>query len=223
MPTSIDPGIPQPTAAETIGRLFGALGCWLLAGSFLVAWWWPRALDDGRWIGFGVGVLIFEFLTIHATAFMTFGLRKKGVRVPGMWWLLPMYVVMAAGIALAFKSWLLFGSFAALMVGRVRAFYQPEDRTALVATHRRVAVSATLFILLAFATVLIPLPAGGIDSSLLNQVWPDRGDGLWEQRPQQALAMGFVYFLALGWVEARAPGAHWYKMPPPEVTTTSGD
>src|SRR5512134_3703783 len=118
MPTSIDPGVPQPTAAETIGRLFGALGCWLLAGSFLVAWWWPRALDDGRWIGFGVGVMIFEFLTIHATAFLTFGLRKKGVPLPGgWWWLVLLYGTMAAGIAAAFKSWLLLASFAGLLVG----------------------------------------------------------------------------------------------------------
>jgi hypothetical protein len=218
-----DSSVPRPSAADTVSRLFGALGCWLLAGCFLVAWWWPRALDGGRWIGFGVGVLIFEFLTIHATAFLTFGLRKKGVPVPGMWWLLPMYALMAAGIALAFKSWLLFGSFAVLLVGRVRAFYEPEDRTALVAAHRRVAVSALLFLLLAFASILIPLPAGGLDSSLLHQVWPGRGSGLWEQRPQQALAMGFVYFLVLGWVEARAPGPKWYRMPLPEVTTSSGD
>ena len=221
MTTSTDPALPEPTAAEKVSRLLSALGCWFLAGSFLVAWWWPRALDDGRWIGFGVGVLIFEFLTIHATAFLTFGLRKKGVPVPGMWWMVPMYALMAGGIAFAFRSWLLFGSFAVLLVGRVRAFFEPEDRAALVAVHRRVAVSALLFLLLAFASVFLPLPPGGLDWALLSQVWPNRGTGLWEQRPQQALAMGFVYFLVLGWAEARAPGPKWYKMPLPEVTTTN--
>jgi hypothetical protein len=221
MASSSNAAVPPATAAETVSRLSGALGCWLLAGSFLVAWWWPRALDGGHWIGFGVGVLIFEFLTIHATAFLTFGLRKKGVPLPGMWWLVSMYALMALCIAFAFKSWLLLASFAVLLGGRIRAFFLPEDRSALVAAHRRVAVSALLFLLLAFASVFIPLPAGGLDSSLLNQVWPDRGDGLWEQRPQQALAMGFVYFLLLGWVEARAPGPHWYKTQLPEVSTHS--
>jgi hypothetical protein len=120
---------------------------------------------------------------------------------------------MAAGIAMAFRSWVLLISFAVLLAGRVRALFEPEDMATLVATNRRVAVSALLFLLLAFATVFVPMPAGGVDAALLAQVWPDRGSGLWEQRPQQALALGFLYFLALGCVEARPPGSRWNRLP----------
>jgi hypothetical protein len=197
-----------------------ALGCWFAAGCFLVAWWWPRTLDDGRWVKFGVGVLLFEFLTIHATAMLTFGLRQKGLAPRNWLWLVALYAVMAAGIAMAFRSWLLLISFAVLLAGRVRALFEPEGMATLVATNRRVAVSALLFLLLAFATVFVPMPAGGVDPALLAQVWPDRGTGLWEQRPQQALALGFLYFLTLGCVEARPPGPRWNRLPAPPGANT---
>jgi hypothetical protein len=215
---SEDTVFPTPTTAERASRLAVALACWFVAGCFLVSWWWPRVLDNGRCVNFGVGVLVFEFLTIHATAMLTFGLRQKGrtLQPRSWWWLVGFYALMAAAMAFAFKSWLLLISFVALLAGRVRALFHPEDHAALVAVHRRVAVSALLFLLLAFATVLVPMPAGGIDAALLREVWPKRGSGLWETHPQQALAMGFVYFLLLGWVEARAPGPRWYKTPLPQ-------
>jgi hypothetical protein len=205
-------------AAAPAGKAGGwaaAFGCWFAAACFLMAWWWPRILDDGRWVKFGVGVLIFEFLTIHATAMLTFGLRSKGL-APRSWvWLVALYAAIAAGAAAAFSSWVLLLSFAALLAGRVRALFRPDDPATLVATHRRVAVSAALFLVLTFATVFVPMPAGGVDAALLAQVWPERGSGLWEQRPQQALALGFLYFLLLGAVEARPPGARWRRLPEP--------
>lgn len=198
---------------ERAGRWMAALGCWFAAGCFLVAWWWPRLLDDGRWIKFGVAVLVFEFLTIHATAMLTFGLKNKGTAPRNWMWLVALYALMALAMAFAFRSGVLLLSFAALLAGRVRALFVPEDHATRVSTNRRVAVSAVLFLLLTFATVFVPVPAGGVDAALLGQVWPDRGSGLWEQRPQQALALGFVYFLVLGWVEARPPGPRWNRLP----------
>ena len=205
-------------AKATAGRWVAVLGCWFAAGCFLVAWWWPRALDDGRWVRFGVAVLVFEFLTIHATAILTFAVKRTDAS--GRRWigLVAMYALMALAMALVFRSWILLLSFAALLAGRVRALYRPEDQATLMATNRRVAVSALLFLLLTFATVLIPMPAGGIDSALLAQVWPQRGGGLWERQPQQALALGFVYFLLLGLIEARPPGQRWNRLPTPAAT-----
>jgi len=205
-------------AAATAGRWAAVLGCWFAAACFLVAWWWPRLLDDGRWVRFGVAVLVFEFLTIHATAILTFAVKRtegSGRRWIG---LVVMYGLMALAMAFAFRSWVLLLSFAALLAGRVHALYRPEDRATLMATNRRVAVSALLFLLLTFATVLIPMPPGGIDASLLEQVWPQRGGGLWERQPQQALALGFVYFLLLGLIEARPPGPRWNRLPAPATT-----
>ncbi|MGZ9030211.1 MAG: hypothetical protein ACXW2G_02485 [Burkholderiaceae bacterium] len=197
-----------------------AAGCWFVAGCFLVAWWWPRLLDDGRWVKFGVGVLLFEFLTIHATGIFA-GLRQKGGTPRSAAWLVVMYVLMALAMAAAFKSWVLLVSFGMLLASRVRSLFHPEDRTTAAAGHRRMAVSALLFLALAFATVFVPLPVGGLDAALLNEAWPGRGGGLWEQRPQQALAMGFVYFLVLGWVESQPPGARWFKGFGPDAASNS--
>jgi hypothetical protein len=209
------------TSATLLERWAATLSCWFAAGCFLVAWWSPRAIDGGRWVKFAIAVLLFEFLTIHATAMLTFGVRKVGAahhadETPRTWlWLVIGYALFAVALAFVFGSVVLLLSFAVLLAARVRAIYHPDDAAALVSLHRRVAVSAILFLLLTFASVLIPMPAGGIDAGLLRQVWPDRGTGLWEQRPQQALAVGFFYFLILGWVEARPPGPSWYRMPVP--------
>lgn len=159
---------------------------------------------------FGVGVLLFEFLTIHAAGIFA-GLRRKGGAPRSATWLVVMYVLMALAMAAAFDSWVLLVSFGALLASRVRSLFHPEDRMTAAAGYRRMAVSALLFLALAFASVFVPLPMGGLDAGLLNEAWPGRGGGLWEQRPQQALAMGFVYFLVLGCVESQPPGRRWFK------------
>lgn len=204
-------GLPAASSlVEGTSRWATAAGCWLAAGCFLVAWWWPRLLDEGRWVKFGIAVLLFEFLTIHATGVFA-GLRRKGRAPRSATWLVVMYVLMALAMAAAMSSWVLLASFGVLLASRVRSLFRPEDRATAAASYRRMAVSSLLLLALAFATVFVPLPAGGLDAALLDQVWPGRGGGLWEQSPQQALAMGFVYFLVLGAVEARPPGPRWFK------------
>ncbi len=202
-----------PAADGLAGRLLTALGCWVTAGCFLVTWQWPLLLADGRWIQFGVAVLIFEFLTIHATAMLTFGLQrtKRQLQPRARWWMVALYAMMALGMAAAFRSWSLLVAFAALLAGRAMAHSRPDSRAGLAALHRRIAVSLALFLLLTFTSVLVPFPPGGLDPALLSDLWPERGGGLWERAPQQALAVGFVYFLVLGWVEVRPPGANWYR------------
>ena len=205
-----DESLVASSLAGPAGRWATAAGCWFAAGCFLVAWWWPRLLDDGRWVKVGVGVLLFEFLTIHATGLFA-GLRQKGPSMRSAVTLVIMYVLIAGAMAWVMRSWALLLSFAALLAGRVRSVFHPEDTMTRAEGHRRMVVSALLFLALAFATVFVPMPAGGLDSALLDQVWADRGGGLWEQRPQQALAMGFAYFLLLGCVELQRPGPRWFK------------
>lgn len=208
------------SVVEATSRWAAAAGCWFAAGCFLVAWWWPRLLDDGRWVKFGVAVLLFEVLTIHASGFLA-GLRRQGGAPRSAVWLVAMYALMALAMAAALNSWILLVSFGVLLASRVRSLFHPEDRTTAAAGYRRMAVSALLFLALAFATVFVPLPMGGLDPALLNEVWPGRGGGLWEQRPQQALAMGFVYFLVLGGVESRPPGPRWFRGFEPDAASNS--
>jgi hypothetical protein len=216
MQSASDPSPDASSLVDRTSRWATAAGCWFAAGCFLVAWWWPRMLDDGRWVKFGVGVLLFEFLTIHATGIFA-GLRARGGAPKSVTWLVAMYALIAFAMAVAFRSWVLLASFGALLVGRVRSLFHPEERTTAAAGYRRMAVSALLFLGLALVTVLLPMPAGGLDPALLDEVWPGRGGGLWERAPQQALAMGFVYFLVLGFVEAQPPGRRWFTGFEPEV------
>ena len=51
-------------------RLWAAVSCWSMASMFLVAWWWPRAIDNGRWVKLGVGMLFVEFLVIQSGALL---------------------------------------------------------------------------------------------------------------------------------------------------------
>ena len=66
---------------------------------------------------------------------------------------------------------------------------------------QRIAAGITLYLLVVFATVLIPIPEWGVSSAIVNDVYPQRGGGLWEQEPERAIAGGAVYFLLIGLLE----------------------
>jgi hypothetical protein len=54
--------------------------------------------------------------------------------------------------------------------------------------------SAGLYMLLGFGSIFIPVPRLAAFST-------SRGDGLWETHPEQAVAMGAMYFAMLGLCE----------------------
>lgn len=184
-----------------------------MAGMFVTAWWWPRALDNGRWVKLGVGVLVLEFILIHSGAFLnSFMTQKAGwERDKKLIGLSAYYALFGGAIALAFQSWWILGSFVLVMAGRLWSVFAGQDDMGRAVSQRRVVASAMLFLGLTFATLFIPLPRGGITEPLLNEVWLTRQSGAWERQPERALAMGAVYFLVLGLVEARPPR----KLPPP--------
>ena len=199
------------TLAERLRCWAAALSCWIVAGCFLVAWWWPLELDGGRWARFGVGIMVAEFVVVHAGA-MTAELARGGATYRrAMLALFALYLPFFAAIPWIFGSWSLAGVFAMLVAGRLLTTFRPTGPREMAAVRRRAVVSALLWLLSAGASVALPLPAGGIDAALLDAVWPDRGTGAWEQEPQRALAMGLAYFALLGWVESRPPAAVWHK------------
>lgn len=59
------------------------------------------------------------------------------------------------------------------------------------------AVSALAYLVLAFFTTLVPMPALGITPEVVaGQHLP--GSGLWVDQPQRVIAFGFLYFAAVG-------------------------
>ncbi len=200
--------LPPPTLGETLRRLVTATLCFATAAFFVAAWWWPREFEDGAWAKFGVGVILAEFLVIHSGTIVT-ELAARGAHRLALGLVVGVYGLFALGLWWAFGGaeigWLLIG----LMVARGQALFHRPTALDLAYGRRRSILSALLFLGLGFASVVVPIGAGGIDAALLEAIWPDRGEGVWEAEPWRALAMGAVYFAILGLVELRRPAAHW--------------
>ena len=195
------------TWGDTLGCLWTGWSCWIMAWLFLTAWWRPLQLEDGRWVKLGVGVMVLEFILIHSGGVLHHLLEKRagwsGWRQVAV--LVAFYLIFALGIALGFKSWWLLGSFALVMSGRLWSMFAGMTAMDLAIARRRTVASALLYLGLVFATLFLPVPRGGLTPGVLDQVWPDRGGGEWEHKPEKALAMGAAYFLLLGWIEMRPP------------------
>lgn len=200
--------LPPPTIPEAIRRLLTAGLCFATAAFFAIAWQAPLAFEGGTWVKLGVGVILAEFLVIHSGTIVT-ELAARGASRLGLGIIVAIYGLFALGLWWAFGGdgigWLLIG----LMIARGQALFHRPTVLDLAYGRRRSIVSALLFLGLGGASVVLPLPPGGIDPALLDALWPDRGMGVWEAEPWRALAMGAAYFAILGMVELRRPAAYW--------------
>lgn len=196
-----------------------ALSCWWMGFLMFRAWWFPRGLDGGRWVKYGVGIMVFEFLVVHA-GFLFAGLRVfSGSRLAEMMprqvgfvalrpAMLPIllagvYLLFALAMAVAFHSRTLFLSFVFVMAMRLVGFWSANVQSEAVLSEpaARSVISVVLYLLVVTLSCVVSYPSGGIDYALLEDVYADRGDGLWEQEPQRALAAGGAYFLLMGLAE----------------------
>ena len=110
------------------------------------------------------------------------------------------YALFAGAMAFAFKSWTLFGIYTMVMLTRwVSVFTHPVN--AKDAAMQRSGISVLYYLLAVFLSVLVPWPELGVTSSIVSDVYPDRGSGHWERNPETALAAGVVYFGLLGVTE----------------------
>lgn len=210
IPTTAPKPAPIPLKAELgdwIGCLWSAGSCWFMTGLFLMAWFWPLRLEHGAWVKLGVGVMVLEFISVHSGAFLNhfFTTRLNASRILTLLGFVGFYSLFGVAIALAFKSWWLLGSFALLMLGRIHSGITANDPMSKAINQRRTITSVVLYLLLTFATVFVPFPRGGITEEICREAWSGGGSGLWVDHPERALAMGAIYFLVLGWIEARPP------------------
>jgi hypothetical protein len=112
-------------------------------------------------------------------------------------WLLLLYSICAAGISAGVKSIWLFVGFWALIGNKFIDDWLAPAALAAERERRHMArwgASATLYLFLTFGSIFIPVPRLGAMSA-------SGGDGLWEQNPEQAVAMGALYFTLLGFCE----------------------
>lgn len=193
---------PRVTPAQAIA----ALPNLVLAGWFVLGWAAPQLIGEQA-AGMLVGVMVLEFIIIHASigliAFPREIAKKAG---NGAWWkseraifagLLLMYSLFAAAISAAFHTaWLFIGFW--MLIGNkfigdwLTPAAQAEER--LQRHMARWGTSAGLYLLLAAGSIFIPVPR-------LAAISGTSGDGLWEQHPEQAVMMGALYFALLGLCE----------------------
>lgn len=179
--------------------LIAAIPCFLLAGTLLLTWVDPMSIDSGRWVRFGVGIMVLEFVLVHSGAMMASMERtdswKQNLKI-GLS-AFAFYSLFAGGMALAFQSWTLFIIYSMVMLTRwVSILTRPAS--AKLEAQRRSGIAACFYLLAVFLSVMVPWPELGVTSSVINEVYPDRGGGEWERHPETALAAGVVYFTLVG-------------------------
>jgi hypothetical protein len=205
-------------AKQSGNRVLKFLGAALAAAPVLIFSWmlfgvWadPMARDGGSWVRFGVGVMLLEFILLHSGAFMgaiisgKFAMKKRLLACTG---LLLFYGLMAWGFAASTDSPALLWIFAAVVTGRIlTAVFNRQDGIKYMLG--RSAIGIVCYLLVAFGSVLLPIPEWGITSSVVELAYPDRGGGIWELEPQRAIAAAAVYFLLMGLAELFLLGPNW--------------
>ncbi len=110
------------------------------------------------------------------------------------------YGLFALGFSLAVGSWAVMKIYGFLMAGRYLTVMTAgrEGKTLLLV---RSAVGVVAYLGSVFLTLFVHLPAGGISYDVLERVYPGRGEGIWEQQPQVAIAAAVLYFTVMGLFE----------------------
>ena len=168
-----------------------------------MVWLDPMAWDEGHWVPFGVGILIIEFLALHSSVFITNMITNTDDRAQKLKYGIGFFIfysLMAFGIAAGIGSFSLVLILGAMMIGRTFAAFA-QDSATLAHTNARSALGITLYIVLCGATVFIDIPEMGITNSVLAEVYPNRGGGVWERHPERAIVAAAVYFAVMGLVE----------------------
>lgn len=203
------------TWGDTLGCVWAGLSCLAMAWLFFLAWWRPLELEGGRWVRLGVGVMVLEFVLVHSGGVLHHLMGEKAgwSRLRQGLGLAALYTLFGVGIAYGFKSWWLLGSYGLVMSGRLWALaagtWTPMDQAI---SQRRMVASVVLYVGLLFATLVLPVPRGGLTEALVSSVRTGGGGGAWVDHPEKALAMGTAYFLLLGLIELRPPRRH-QKLP----------
>jgi hypothetical protein len=188
-------------------RLGSAMPELFASALYFVAWISPSSLSAELLRSLVLAMLV-EFLVLHSTAFLT-AFTAARVASPTRTALAILglgifYMLFAGAFALAFHSWMpvyvigwLVGSRLVTLVVDPRGDDEGGRQMGLWA------LGTLLYLLLAFATAIPPIPAFGVDSATVERMHLP-GSGEWISEPQRPIAMGAFYFGLLGLAELRS-------------------
>jgi hypothetical protein len=185
---------------QLLTGLLSVGGCAWMCALLVHTWVDPMAVEGGRWVSLGVGIMVMEFILVHSGAMIAGVSMSRHSPRALLAVLAGFYSLFGLTIAFAFDSYLLLWTFVAIMIPRIvtATSQAPEARQLTMA---RSVTSAMLYLLVAFASIAVPFPEGGLNAGVLDAVYPDRGGGEWEREPQRALAAGAIYFGVLALIE----------------------
>lgn len=176
-------------------------------------WLDPMAWDNGGWVPYGVGLLLMEFLILHSNVFITHYTAthtRFSDKLKSFAGLLALYSLMGAGFALSTDSPTLLIMLVTIMISRFISALR-ADSVQDGTFPRRAALGIVAYLLITAGTVFIPIPEMGVTASVLQEVYPNRGGGLWERLPHRPIVGAEVYFSLMGIAELywglRAPTA----------------
>jgi hypothetical protein len=200
--------------AQFCGALLAAVPCFYLSWALFNVWRDPMSWEGGSWVRFGVGLLLLEFVLIHSGAFMaasisgSLNLKKKLIALAG---LALFYGLMVWGFTISLESPELLWIYGSVILGRsATAFTNGESGSGIMVA--RSGVGLVIYLVVVMATVFIPIPEWGVTSSVLAEVFPDRGSGVWAEEPHRAVAGAAIYFGAMALVELFLIGPNWMNI-----------
>ncbi len=196
--------------------LFAIIACapsLSLAYILFNVWLDPMAWDQGSWVPYGVGLLLMEFLILHSSVFITHYAATHQAfsdKLKSFVGLVALYSLMGTGFALSTDSPTLLIMLIAIMVSRFVSALR-ADSTQDGTFSRRAALGIVAYLMITAGTVFIAIPEMGITTSVVQEVYPNRGGGVWERYPHRPIVGAAVYFCLMGVAELywglRAPTA----------------
>jgi hypothetical protein len=203
-----NPPADSPGSGSWLAGVFSALPDFGLAFAFLTTWISPGRLGD-HMISYLMLLMLLEFIIVHSSGFMA-GLMvsdvPRGKKTLWLFGLSCFYMLFVGAFALAFGTWWPLSAFWLLTLNRLSGVLlgqAPVGRESQMVMASW-AVGALAYLLLAFATTLLPVPRLGITKAVVAAEHLP-GTGLWVDEPQRVIAFGFLYFTVVALWEL---GAH---------------
>lgn len=199
-------------ASTLLPRVLAALPDTVTAGIFLTLWIAPLTFGE-RGVGNAVLVMLVEFILIHAAVLLPLLIavivvrihtRVNGVLLIAACTIFYLFFLMA--LSVAFDSWWPCIAFTWMIASKFIVVV-PAHNAQRAAGDRQVMIwtlSAVAYLLILFATLLIPLPEFGFATIHSSDLELPRGaTGAWMSDPGKVIAFGTFYFAMLAWLKWR--------------------
>ena len=198
---SLEPIEPQ---GFTPAHLLSALPSIGISGMFLITWIAPRAFGK-QMVSYLMLVMLMEFINVHAAGFMGNVIvgdadrAKKAFAIAGLG---IFYTLFVGAFSAAFKQWWSLWAFWGLIFNRLLGVLLGKAPTGQEKRMLQTswAAGVFLYVMLVFATIILPVPSCGITAEVIAEQGFTMG-GLWIEEPYRVMAFGFLYFAAVGLAE----------------------